>query len=52
MPSNLPPHRRIDLAFGDKLEEAAKAGVEVYAYNCKLDKERIYLNEQVEVRVN
>lgn len=46
------PHRRIDLAFGDKLEEAAKAGVEVYAYNCKLDKERIYLNEQVEVRVN
>ena len=45
------PHQRIDLKFAEKLKEAQEAGVEIYAWNCKVDLEGIAIKDQVVVEV-
>jgi sugar fermentation stimulation protein A len=38
------PHDEADPAFGQALREAAQAGVEVYAYQCKVSEEEVTLD--------
>ncbi len=43
------PNDAIDPKFGSALREAAKSGVDVWAYTCRVSKESIALNRQVPV---
>ena len=45
------PHKRIDLKFAEKLKEAKAAGVEVYSWNCKIDLQKIQLNQRIDVQI-
>ncbi|GAB6137488.1 DNA/RNA nuclease SfsA [Halanaerobaculum tunisiense] len=45
------PCRRIDLELADKLEAAREAGVEIYAYACETNRDRIKLDKEIEVRI-
>jgi sugar fermentation stimulation protein A len=43
------PNDATDPRFGESLREAAKRGVEIYAYNCDVDLEGISLKEKVPI---
>jgi sugar fermentation stimulation protein A len=43
------PHDEADPAFGQALREAAQAGVEVYAYKCRVSEREIALNAPLPV---
>jgi sugar fermentation stimulation protein A len=43
------PHHEADPAFGQALREAAQAGVEVYAYKCRVSEREIALNAPLPV---
>ncbi|MCL5027011.1 MAG: DNA/RNA nuclease SfsA, partial [Chloroflexi bacterium] len=43
------PNDALDPAFGAALRAAAAAGVEVHAYGCDVDRERIWLRQRLEV---
>ena len=43
------PHNEADPAFGQALREAAKAGVEVYAYKCRVSEGEVTLNAPLPV---
>ena len=43
------PHDEADPAFGQALREAAQAGVEVYAYKCRVSEEEVILNAPLPV---
>jgi sugar fermentation stimulation protein A len=45
------PYHERDPEFTETLEEAAKKGVEVYAYNCKIDLNQIHVNERIPVEL-
>jgi sugar fermentation stimulation protein A len=45
------PHDEADPAFGQALREAAKAGVEVYAYKCRVSEEEVALDAPLPVAI-
>ena len=45
------PHDEADPAFGRALREAAQAGVEVYAWRCRVSREAIQLADAIPVRL-
>ncbi len=47
----LHPNDRTDPSFGQALRDAAKAGVEILAYNCTVAPNSMELNQPVEVRL-
>lgn len=48
----LRPADRIDPAYGKELRAAARSGVEIFAYDVRLDLERIAVNSRVPVRLS
>lgn len=46
------PHYEMDPVFGQKVEEAYKAGVMVLAYKCEINIPQITLKESIEVKLN
>jgi sugar fermentation stimulation protein A len=46
------PHRRADSLFAEALEQAVAAGVEAYAYRCRVDLQSICLAEAVPVLIS
>jgi len=45
------PHDEADPAFGQALREAAQAGVEVYAYKCRVSEEEVALDAPLPVAI-
>lgn len=45
------PHRQADPAFADALAAAAAAGVQVFAYRCRVDRRAIDVLERVPVEL-
>jgi len=45
------PHDEADPAFGQALREAAQAGVEVYAYKCRVSEEEVTLDAPLPVTI-
>ncbi|HZK24282.1 MAG TPA: DNA/RNA nuclease SfsA [Oscillospiraceae bacterium] len=45
------PNRRTDLQFGQSLRQAASAGVELYAYRCRVDQAGMTLAERLPVLI-
>ena len=45
------PNDRTHKAFGDALRTAAKSGVEILAYQCRVDEDQMVLSAQVPVRL-
>lgn len=43
------PHDRADPAFGQALRAAAAAGVEVYAYTCRVSREEVILDKAIPI---
>ena len=48
---NFQPNRRADPGFAEALTEAAERGVEVYAYNSKVTREGVSINNRVPVEL-
>ncbi len=46
------PHEKADPAFGQALREAAQAGVEVYAYKCRVSEREVTLNTLLPVELS
>lgn len=45
------PSDKTDRAFGDALRRAAKSGVDVFAYDCKLGEDYIILNKEININL-
>lgn len=45
------PADEVDPVYSDLLREAAKEGVEIYAYSCKLNSKEIVLHKKVEIKL-
>lgn len=48
--TRLAPHRQADPAFADAVADARAAGVELYAYRCRVTPEGIYVLDQIPVQ--
>jgi sugar fermentation stimulation protein A len=45
------PNRNMDKKFADAVKEAHDKGVELYAYNCKVDMNRIKIKEKIPITI-